>query len=61
MQPRPPEAAFLGVGIGLRPRHYAEIAACNAEGADFFEAISENYMLPGAGFIACEHSDFSVG
>ena len=47
MQPRPPEAAFLGVGIGLRPRHYAEIAACNAEGADFFEAISENYMLPG--------------
>lgn len=44
---RPPEAPFLGVGIGLRPRHYAEIAACDARGADFFEAISENYMVPG--------------
>jgi uncharacterized protein len=46
-RPRPPEAPFLGVGIGLRPRHYAEIAACNATGADFFEAISENFMIPG--------------
>jgi uncharacterized protein (UPF0276 family) len=47
VQPRPPEAPFLGVGIGLRPRHYAEIAACGAAGADFFEAISENFMVPG--------------
>lgn len=47
MQPRPPEAPFLGVGVGLRPRHYAEIAACGAAGADFFEAISENFMVPG--------------
>jgi hypothetical protein len=44
---RPPEAPYLGVGIGLRPRHYAEIAACGAAGADFFEAISENFMIPG--------------
>ena len=44
---RPPEAPYLGVGIGLRPRHYAEIAACGGAGADFFEAISENYMLRG--------------
>jgi uncharacterized protein (UPF0276 family) len=35
------------VGIGLRPRHYPEIAACGAAGADFFEAISENFMIPG--------------
>jgi hypothetical protein len=35
------------VGVGLRPTHYGEIAACGAAGADFFEAISENYMLPG--------------
>ncbi len=32
------------MGIGLRPTHYAEIAACGGRGADFFEAISENYM-----------------
>ena len=37
----------MGVGIGLRPRHYAEIAARAGAGADFFEAISENYMLRG--------------
>ncbi len=35
------------MGIGLRPRHYPEIAACDAAGADFFEAISENFMIPG--------------
>ncbi len=35
------------MGVGLRPRHYAEIAACRGDGADFFEAISENYMLAG--------------
>lgn len=45
--PRPPEAPYLGVGIGLRPKHYPEIAACDASGADFFEAISENFMIPG--------------
>jgi uncharacterized protein (UPF0276 family) len=45
--PRPPEAPYLGVGIGLRPKHYPEIAACDAAGADFFEAISENFMIPG--------------
>jgi uncharacterized protein (UPF0276 family) len=47
VQPRPPEAPYLGVGIGLRARHYAEIAACGGAGADFFEAISENYLIPG--------------
>lgn len=35
------------MGVGLRPIHYAEIAESGAAGADFFEAISENYMIPG--------------
>ena len=44
------EAQFLGVGVGLRPQHYAEILAessAAALGVDWFEAISENYMVPG--------------
>ena len=40
---RPP---YLGFGLGLRPQHYAEIL--DGEPAiDWFEAISENYMVPG--------------
>jgi uncharacterized protein (UPF0276 family) len=35
------------VGVGLRPTHYAEIARSRGAGADFFEAISENYMISG--------------
>jgi uncharacterized protein (UPF0276 family) len=41
---------YLGVGIGLRPRHFARVLECREParlGVDFFEAISENYMLPG--------------
>lgn len=40
----------LGVGIGLRPQHAAEILAAedsSALGIDFLEAISENYMVAG--------------
>lgn len=47
---RPPEAPYLGVGIGLRTRHYAEILESDAAsqlGIRFFEAISENFMVPG--------------
>ena len=43
-------APFLGVGVGLRPAHYPEILAdprAAALGVDWFEAISENYMVPG--------------
>ncbi len=43
-------ASFLGVGIGLRPTHYAEILAATdfaPIGVDFFEAISENFLVPG--------------
>lgn len=47
---RPPEAPFLGVGVGLRPPHYAEVLERGRRGAlrvDWFEALSENYMVPG--------------
>ncbi len=41
---------FLGVGVGLRPKHYPRILETLDParlGIDFFEAISENYMVPG--------------
>jgi uncharacterized protein (UPF0276 family) len=50
LPPRAPEAPFLGVGVGLRPPHYAEVLERGARGAlgiDWFEAISENFMVPG--------------
>ncbi|MGD9827497.1 MAG: DUF692 domain-containing protein [Hyphomicrobiaceae bacterium] len=40
---RPP---FLGFGLGLRPQHYAEILDGEPK-LDWFEIISENYMVPG--------------
>ena len=40
---RPP---YLGFGLGLRPQHYTEILEGNPP-IDWFEAISENYMVPG--------------
>jgi uncharacterized protein (UPF0276 family) len=48
--PRVTDAPFLGVGVGLRPKHYAHILAAQEPrdlGVDFFEALSENYMAPG--------------
>ena len=36
----------LGFGLGLRPQHYREILD-GAPRVDWFEAISENYMVPG--------------
>jgi hypothetical protein len=47
---RPSDAPYLGVGVGLRPVHHREILADtnpDALGIDWFEAISENYMVPG--------------
>lgn len=44
------DAPFLGVGIGLRPRHYPDVLARAADASgrpDWFEAISENYMVGG--------------
>jgi uncharacterized protein len=37
---------FLGHGIGLRPSHFPRIWDGTAR-VDWFEAISENYMVPG--------------
>jgi uncharacterized protein (UPF0276 family) len=47
---RPEEAAWLGVGVGVRPVHYREIFERAADGrlaVDWFEILSENYMVPG--------------
>jgi uncharacterized protein (UPF0276 family) len=48
--PRPSEAPFLGVGVGLRSPHYPDILERASEGrlgVDWFEALSENYLVPG--------------
>jgi uncharacterized protein (UPF0276 family) len=37
---------FLGFGLGLRAQHYSEILEGDPA-ADWFEIISENYMVPG--------------
>ena len=37
---------FLGYGLGLRPEHYEEIVSAWPQ-VDWFEIISENYMVPG--------------
>lgn len=47
---RPHDAPFLGVGVGLRPVHYRDIldhAAAGTLEIDWFEVLSENYMVPG--------------
>jgi uncharacterized protein len=36
-----------GFGLGLRVPHYDEIAAAPPSGVDWFEILSENYMVPG--------------
>jgi hypothetical protein len=48
--PRPREAPFLGFGVGLRPKHHPEVLARARRGeleVDWFEAISENYLVRG--------------
>ena len=42
-QEKPP---YLGFGLGLRAQHYAEILDGDPQ-VDWFEIISENYMVPG--------------
>lgn len=37
---------FLGFGLGLRAQHYDDILNGNPQ-VDWFEVISENYMIPG--------------
>ena len=43
----PAEGRELGHGVGLRPQHYAELLEHGPRGVDWFEAISENYFIPG--------------
>jgi uncharacterized protein len=43
VQEKPP---YLGFGLGLRPQHYSEILDGDPA-VDWFEIISENYMVPG--------------
>src|SRR6185503_11166463 len=40
------EFPFLGHGIGLRTRHFPDVLAGTAR-ADWFEVISENFMIRG--------------
>ncbi|HEX2842235.1 DUF692 domain-containing protein [Hyphomicrobium sp.] len=37
---------YLGFGLGLRPQHYQDILE-GSPNVDWFEVISENYMVPG--------------
>lgn len=50
MPARPAKPVFLGFGLGLRPQHYTEILtppSGTAPAIDWFEIISENYLIPG--------------
>lgn len=44
-----PARALPGFGLGLRAAHFEEILAAGkaASGVDWFEILSENYMVPG--------------
>jgi uncharacterized protein (UPF0276 family) len=47
---RPADAPYLGVGVGLRTVHYAEVLERGRQGelgVDWFELLSENYMVDG--------------
>jgi len=47
---RPSDAPYLGVGVGLRTAHYADILERGPRGdlgVDWFEVLSENYMVDG--------------
>ena len=42
------EPKFLGHGVGLRSEHFPDVTAGAARGRiDFFEVISENFLVPG--------------
>lgn len=44
--PHLPERPWLGFGLGLRPTHYETILN-ESPAVDWFEIISENYLVPG--------------
>lgn len=37
----------IGFGLGLRKEHFADLSAARPTGVDWFEAISENFMVAG--------------
>ncbi|KTD42479.1 DUF692 domain-containing protein [Legionella quateirensis] len=41
-----PKMPFLGFGLGLRPNYYEEIVSRKPD-LDWFEILSENYLVPG--------------
>lgn len=41
-----PRSRFMGYGLGLRPKHYADFLAA-PQAVDWLEIISENYMIQG--------------
>ncbi|KTD31240.1 hypothetical protein Lmor_2737 [Legionella moravica] len=41
-----PKMPYLGFGLGLRPNYYEEILTCKPD-LDWFEILSENYLVPG--------------
>ncbi|MGE0386472.1 MAG: DUF692 domain-containing protein [Gammaproteobacteria bacterium] len=43
----PPARPFLGWGLGLRPMHYPAILGPEPAPVDWFEIISENFMVAG--------------
>lgn len=47
---RPADAPFLGLGVGLRTAHYGDVFERGRSGdlgVDWFELLTENYMVPG--------------
>src|SRR5947199_561347 len=46
LQRPPAKTPFLGFGLGMHAQHYDEILG-GRQPIDWFEVISENYMLPG--------------
>jgi len=42
-----PDRPYLGFGLGLRPEHYQQVLDSQPSKVDWFEIISENYMIDG--------------
>lgn len=38
---------YLGFGLGLRPEHYEEVLEQAPSSIDWFEILTENYLIPG--------------
>ena len=42
-----PTRPFLGFGLGLRAEHYQDVLESKPKNIDWFEILSENYMVDG--------------